>query len=151
MGRDSYLRGYNLAMTARTASLSACLLASLTAIIPINFDAEPTMPTLGIESVVDGAYPASGCSVSLSVAGRTAVDPTLALLRTPAQPVTSSDSPFSFVDNAGTAGTTSGFFAAAMIVTTKVEPDGWYMFGSGLGLILLSLGSRRFLRKHQEK
>jgi hypothetical protein len=91
MGRDFNLRGYNLAMTARTLSLSACLLASLTAIILINFNAEPTMATM------------------------------------------------------------SGLFPVAMIVRIKVDPDGAYMFASGLGLILLSLGSRRLLRKHLEK
>ncbi len=36
-------------------------------------------------------------------------------------------------------------------VTTKVDPDGGYMLGSGLGLIFLALGSRRLFGKRQAK
>jgi len=42
-------------------------------------------------------------------------------------------------------------FAATIIVTTKVDPDGGYMLGSGLGLIFLALGSRRLFGKRQAK
>jgi hypothetical protein len=161
----------------------------------LNFDADPTMAPLGIDYIVDVIFPVSGCLASLPAVGQTAVAPVVALRRTPVLPVTLDNSPFIFVDNAGTAGTppiqttstcvltgtTSGggtregnfstasgepvrtvsdspasasipgAFAAAMIVTAKVEPDGEYMLGSGLGLILLSLGSRRLFGKRQAK
>jgi len=41
--------------------------------------------------------------------------------------------------------------ATAMIATTKLEAEGGYMLASGLGLILLSVGSRRLLGKRQTK
>jgi hypothetical protein len=156
----------------------------------INFDADPTMQTPGIDAIVDVIFPVSGCLASLPAVGQTAVDAVVALRRTPALPVTLSGSPFSFVDNPGTAGTPpiqttstcllggtgsgaregnsgtasgepfpavvsdspasaaiTNTFAAAIIVTAKREPDSEYMFVSGLGLILLSLGSRRLFGK----
>jgi len=156
----------------------------------IDFDADPTMATLGIDSIVNGMYSASGCSASLPA--ETTVDPLAALRRMPEPRVNPSGSPFSFAGNPGTAGappiqtsatcvlagatnaggirlgnfsasldepfqtvvsdfpasgSLTGTFFAAIIVTAKVDPDGRYMLGSGLGLILLSLGSRRLLKR----
>jgi len=45
----------------------------------------------------------------------------------------------------------TGTFAAAIMVTTKLEPEAGYMLESGLGLILLSVGSRRLFGKRQVK
>jgi hypothetical protein len=42
-------------------------------------------------------------------------------------------------------------FAGTIMVTAKMEPDGGYMLGSGFGLILLSLGSRRLFGKRRTK
>jgi hypothetical protein len=150
----------------------------------LDIDADPTMPAPGADYILDDAYPASGCSVSLR-----AVDQA----RTATLPVTPSDSPFSFVNNSETAATppiqttttctlsresgtqkgnfsaafdqplqTVGFvipaykpitntFAATITVTAKLEPDGVYLLGSGFGLILLSLGSRRLFGKRLSK
>jgi hypothetical protein len=42
-------------------------------------------------------------------------------------------------------------FADTLTATAKLEPDGGYMLGSGFGLILLSVGSRRLFGKRQTK
>jgi hypothetical protein len=42
-------------------------------------------------------------------------------------------------------------FAGALTVTAKLAPGGGYMLGSGFGLILLSVGSRRLFGKRQAK
>jgi hypothetical protein len=152
----------------------------------IGFDAEPTMPALGIDCIFDGIYLASGCSASPSAQGETCTSGPLAA---------PSDSPFTFAGDPGTtctptiqttatwvlAGTTShggtrqgnfsatldepfqtllflpasgsipGMFVATITVATKLEPDSGYMLGSGLGLILLSVGTRRLFGKGQTK
>jgi hypothetical protein len=42
-------------------------------------------------------------------------------------------------------------FAGTIMVTAKLAPDSRYMLGSGFGLILLSVGSRRLFGKRQTK
>jgi hypothetical protein len=62
------------------------------------------------------------------------------------------DEPFqTVVSDFPASGSITDTFAATITAATKAEPDGRYMLGSGLGLILLSLGSRRLLGKRQAK
>jgi hypothetical protein len=61
------------------------------------------------------------------------------------------DSPQTAVFDFPANGSITDTFAAIITLTAKPGPDGGYMLGSGLGLILLSLVSRRLSRKHQSK
>jgi len=61
------------------------------------------------------------------------------------------DEPFPTISVLPANASITGPFAAIITVTAKLEPDGGYMLGSGLGLILLSVGSRRLFGKRQAK
>jgi hypothetical protein len=154
--------------------------------VSIGSDADSAMPTLGIDCIFDGIYPASGCSATPSTSGETC---------TPGLLVTPNDSPLSLVSDPGAScippiqttatwvlaaaasdggtrqgnlGATfdepfqtrsvlpsrpsiTGAFAIIITATAKLEPEGGYMLGSGLGLILLSVGSGRLFGKHHTK
>jgi hypothetical protein len=61
------------------------------------------------------------------------------------------DEPFQAVLSLPANGSITGMFAATITVAAKLEPDSGYMLGSGLGLILLSVGTRRLFGKGQTK
>jgi hypothetical protein len=137
------------------------------------FDGNPMMPVLGIDCIFDGLYPASECSASPSDLAPTCtpgllVTPSDSPLNFVSDPGTACIPPIQTTGAWVLASATrdqslptpsilpakasiAGMFAAVITVTAKREPEGAYMLASGLGLILLSLGSRRLFGKRQTK
>jgi hypothetical protein len=138
-----------------------------------GFDANPVMPALGIDCIFDGIYPASWCSASPSDMLQTCTpgllmapsDSPLSFVSDPASacipPIQTTATwllagatrhrPFQTPSILPAKASMAGMFAAIITATPKSEPEGAYMLGSGLGLILLSIGSRRLFGKRQMK
>jgi len=138
-----------------------------------GFGANPMMPALGIDCIFDGLYPASACSASPSDIALTCAPGLLAApsdspLNFVSDPGTACIPPIQTTATWVLADATrrqpsqtppilpakasiTGIFAAVITVTAKRESEGEYMLASGLGLIFLSIGSRRLFGKRQMK